>query len=169
MRTHAMLLGAFLVAACEQRETPEQQTARTQAETDSARAAILEANARWVRWVNQNQPDSLATLYTPNGVAMPPDVPAATGGDSIVARMRGMVLPGGTLTLTNQNVTVSGPVAVTRGTFSYTAPAQGGNPAVNVRGKYMEHWHHVDGRWLIAENIWNSDAPMAPQPPARRS
>jgi ketosteroid isomerase-like protein len=168
MQTRITLLAAVLLSACQQRETSEPPATGTQAETDLARSAIAEGNARWVRWVNQNQPDSLATLYVPNGVVMPPDVRSATGRDSIAARVRPLVIPGGTLSITSENLSVSGPIAVSRGVFSYTAPAQGGNPAVNLRGKYLEHWHNVDGQWLIAENIWNSDAPM-PQPTPRRS
>lgn len=165
MRTSAAFFSVVLLVACQQPETAEQQNTRMQAETDSARAAITEINARWVRYVNQNQGDSLATLYVPDGVVMPPNVPSATGADSITARLRPLIIPGGTLTITSQNVSVSGPVAVSRGVYSYTAPAQGRNPAVNARGKYLEHLHKVDGRWLIAENIWNADAP-APAPPA---
>ncbi|HYM82302.1 MAG TPA: DUF4440 domain-containing protein, partial [Candidatus Limnocylindria bacterium] len=129
MQTRIALLAAVLLSACQQSETPEQQATRTQAETDSARSAITDGNARWVRWVNQNQPDSLASLYVPNGVVMPPDVPGATGRDSIAARLRPLVVPGGTLAVTNENVSVSGPIAIARGVWSYTAPAQGGNPA----------------------------------------
>ena len=166
MQTRITLLAAVLLSACQQ--TPEQQTTGTQAETDSARSAITDGNARWVRWVNQNQPDSLASLYVPNGVVMPPDLPRATGRDSIVARLRPLVIPGGTLSMTSENVSVNGPIAIASGVWSYTAPAQGGNPAVNLRGKYMEHWHNVDGQWLMAENIWNTDAPAPPPAPRRR-
>ncbi|HUR91042.1 MAG TPA: nuclear transport factor 2 family protein, partial [Gemmatimonadaceae bacterium] len=139
------------------------QGAATDAETDSARTAIADANALWARWVNENKPDSLVTLYTENGVLMGPDAPMATGKDSILVRIRQFVMPGGTLTITSANLSVSGPIALDRGTYTYTAPAQGGNPPVNARGKYLDHWHKVDGRWLIAENIWNSDAPPPQQ------
>lgn len=170
MRASAAFFSVVLLVACQQPETAEQQNTRMQGEADSARAAITEINARWVRYVNQNHGDSIATLYVPGGVVMPPDVPLATGADSITARLRPLIIPGGTLTITSENVSVSGPVAVSRGVFSYTAPAQGRNPAVNIRGKYLEHLHNVDGRWLIAENIWNADAPApaAPAPPRGR-
>ena len=160
-----LFAAAALLLACEQSEAPQQEPATTDAEIESARSAIAEANARWVRFVNENKPDSLATLYVDNGVAMPPDAPAAIGKDSIVARLRPFMVPGGTLTITSDNLSVSGPIALARGSYTYTAPAQGGNPAVNVRGKYLEHWHNVGGQWLIAENIWNSDAPPVPPSP----
>ena len=164
MRFRIPLFAAALLSACERPGTPQPQGAATEAETDSARAAIAEGNALWVRFVNENKPDSLGTMYTENGVMMAPDVPMATGKENIVAQIRPFVLPGGTLTISSENVSVSGPIAVSRGTYTYTAPAQGGNPAVNARGKFLEHWHKVDGRWLIAENIWNNDAPAPQQP-----
>jgi hypothetical protein len=33
-------------------------------------------------------------------------------------------------------------------------------------GKYLVHWHRVDGKWLIADDIWNLDTPPAPAGPA---
>lgn len=75
------------------------------------------------------------------------------------------MIPGGTLTVTSQNITVAGDVAINRGTWTFTAPAANGAPAMDLRGKFMEHWHKVGEQWFIAETIWNTDAP-APQPPA---
>lgn len=164
MRSRALLLAAVVFTACRPAPPTEEQT---QAATDSARAAVDEGNARWVRYVNAGTPDSIAQLYTADGVAMPGDVPAATGHDSIIARLRPLVIPGGTLTITSQSVSVHGPMAVSRGVWAYRAPAQGSTPAVNLVGKFMEHWHRTNDGWKIVENIWNTDAP-APQPAARR-
>jgi hypothetical protein len=52
--------------------------------------------------------------------------------------------------------------------FTYAIPAQGRTPAVTVTGKYLTHFHKTDAGWLIAEDIWNNDAPAPPAPPARR-
>ena len=166
-----MMLGFAVVAlaACQQGETPEQKEMHTQAVMDSAKTAIRAGNAAWMRYTNTNHPDSIPTLMTATAVLMPPDVKGATGNDSIVARYRPLVLPGGTLTTMSVNLSVADPIAVDRGTWTYTAPAGGGRPAMNLAGKYMSHWHHEGGKWLIAETIWNNDAPMPPMPgaPAR--
>jgi len=168
MRIAALALAAVVLAGCGRLETPEQQAARMQAETDSAHAAVAEGNARWARYVTAGQIDSLGLLFVADGVAMPPNVPGATGRDSIVARLRPFLIPGGTLTLTNQSFAAHGPIAVARGIFAYTAPAQGRTPAVDVRGKYLEHWHKTDAGWLLAETTWNTDAPTPPPPPPAR-
>jgi ketosteroid isomerase-like protein len=163
------LAAAATLAACQKAETPEQAASRMQAESDSARTAIEAQNARFVRYVNANQLDSLVLLYTPDGVLLPPDVPAATGRDSMKARFAGFVAPGGTVTLTTANLTANGPIAIERGNWTYAAPAQGRTPAMQFAGKYLVHWHQVDGQWLFAEDMWNNDAPAPPMPPAPRS
>ena len=165
MRSRVLLCATLVFAACGPAQPSEQQV---QAQADSARAAVEEGNARWMRYVNTNAPDSLGMLFTADGLVMPPNVPGATGRDSIVARLRTQVIPGGTLTITTQNVAVHGPLAVDRGTFTYTAPAQGRNPAVNMTGKYMAHWHLTGDGWRIVENIWNTDMPAPPAPPPAR-
>jgi hypothetical protein len=62
---------------------------------------------------------------------------------------------------------VHGPLAIDRGTYTYTAPAQGRNPAINLSGKYLSHAHKTDAGWRIADNVWNTDAPAPRMPPAR--
>jgi ketosteroid isomerase-like protein len=167
MKTRALLLASVLLVGCNRGETPEAMAARETAEADSARTEILANNARWVGFVNASQPESLATLFMAGGMVMPPDVPSASG-DSLVPRLRGAMIPGGTLTITSQNVSVHGPIAVDRGVFTYSAPAQGRTPGMTLTGKYLAHLHKVDGRWLIAENTWNTDAPTPPAAPSRR-
>lgn len=167
MPRRPLVLALCCLAACQPApESPEAAAAREQAAADSARAAIAENNARFVRYSNAGQADSMGTLFAPDGVMMPPDMPMSVGRDSIVARLATMTVPGGVLTLTSQNLSVSGDMALARGTWTYVAPAQGGNPAVDLKGKYLEHWHRIGGQWLMVEDIWNNDAPAPPPPPA---
>jgi ketosteroid isomerase-like protein len=166
MRTRLMMLVLLAVAACARTESPQEMAAREQSDLDSARAAINEGNQRFVRFVNANQADSLAALYTSEGRILPPDLPAAVGRDSIQARMASIAVPGARLTITNETVVVSGPLAIGRGVFSFVLPESGGRPGPTVTGKYMEHWHKIDGTWRLVESIWNNDAP-APAPPRR--
>jgi len=165
MRIRTAVFGAAFLGACQ--SSPGSDQASVEQQGEAARTAIAEINARWMRYVHEGKPDSIATLYTADGIAMPPDVPAATGADSIAARLRALIVPGGTLTITSQDVAVSGSTAVSRGVWTYVGPAQGGSPALNLKGKYMEHLRNVNGQWLITQNIWNTDAPAPrPQPAA---
>jgi ketosteroid isomerase-like protein len=163
-----MMVLAATAAACKPAETPEQRQTRMAAQADSARTAIQAGIASWVRYTNQNHPDSIATLFRPDGVVMPPDVPGATGKDSISARMRAGSIPGGTLSITSVNISVSDPIAVDRGVWSYALPAMGRTPAITLGGKYLSHWHHgSDAGWRVAEITWNNDSMLRPpMPPA---
>jgi hypothetical protein len=31
-------------------------------------------------------------------------------------------------------------------------------------GKYIEFWHRINGKWFMVRDIWNDDAPPAPEP-----
>ena len=167
MNARALLLASVVVIGCKAAETPEQMAAREQAAADSATTAILAMDAEWSRLASAGMPDSIVPLFVPDGVMMPPDLPVATGHDSITVRMRQVTIPGGTLTITSRNISVHGPIAVDRGVFTYTAPAQGRTPALNMVGKYLAHLHKTDAGWRIAENIWNTDAPAPRVPPTR--
>ena len=158
----ALAVATVTFAACQKAESPEQAASRMQAEADSARPAIAAQNARWMRYANANQVDSLIDLYAPNAVLLPPDMPAATGRDSMRARLAATMAPGGVVTLTTASLAVNGPLAIERGNWTFAVPAQGKTPAMNLAGKYLVHWHKVNGQWLFAEDMWNNDVPMEP-------
>ncbi len=162
------LLAVGILAACKQGESPEAMQARTAAVADSAKAAINAGREAWMRFTNQNHSDSIQTLFVSGGLMMPPDAPAAMGSDSISARLRTLTIPGGTLTITSKNIEVSDPIAIDHDVYTYSAPAQGRMPAMNITGKALVHYHHVGNAWKIAEILWNSDAPVPPMPAAAR-
>jgi ketosteroid isomerase-like protein len=164
----ALAVAAVTLVACQKSESPEQIASRMQVEADSARPAIAAQNARFMRYANANQADSVVDLYAPDAVLLPPNMPGAMGRDSIRARFEAVMAPGGVLTLTTASLVVNGPIAIERGNWTYAVPAQGTTPAMNASGKTLVHWHKVSGAWLMAEDMWNDDAPMAPPPPAAR-
>lgn len=167
MKARVLLYAALTLTACARTETAEQRAARNRADTDSARVAIQARDAAYVRFVNANQPDSIGAMYGAQSVVMPPDMPRAVGPDSIAAAVRRLAVPGGTLTVTQEAIAVDGDIGVARGSFTYAAPAQGRQPAMTLRGKYMQHLHRVDGRWVVVDDIWNNDAPAPPMPAPR--
>jgi hypothetical protein len=79
------------------------------------------------------------------------------------------------LKVTSENAIANGPIGIDNGTFTIEGtPKKGapaGMPAIKDNGKYMAHWHNVNGQWLIADLIWNSNQPLAmPAPaPAKKS
>ena len=156
------ILALAVMAACQKGETPEQREAHNQAVMDSARTAIREGSTKWMAWENGGQVDSIVTLFRGDGVLLPPDMLAATGRDSILARLHALSIPNTHLTITSQDIQVSDPLAVDRGVFAVDIPAAGRTPAMHATGKYIVHYHHGDNGWKIAAIAWNNDAPAPP-------
>ena len=71
------------------------------------------------------------------------------------------------LTLNPQSVSANGPLAVERGTYSVTFTPPGATAPITDTGKYLAHWHLIGGKWMMVDDIWNSDLPVAPAPAPR--
>lgn len=158
-----LLLALVCVAACQKPPTPEQAAARMRAQSDSVKTVIEAANLRYARYLGGNMPDSVATLFTDSGTMMPPGMPAVTGREAIRTWLTANAMPpGATITFAVAEVMAHGPLAIERGSYTFTMPAQGRTAAVNMAGKYLAHWHRVNGTWLIAADIWSDDVPSTP-------
>lgn len=157
----------LLGAACRPAENPQQ--AEQQAAAFKQAAATAERN--YERFTNEGKADSLVMLYTENGRTLPPNMAAENGRDAIKSgEEQNQAVYDFKLKINSENASVSGPLAVESGTYHVdgtpkkTAPK--GTPAINEDGKYVAHWHNVNGQWLIAELIWNTNQPAAMPAPA---
>jgi ketosteroid isomerase-like protein len=177
MRIGRNLIGivAVLTAACAVSETPEQTQARLDQETAAFKLATEPLERNYERFIAEGKVDSLALLYTENGRALQPNGPVLDGRKAIADNeTQNQAAMSWKVTITSERAVANGPIAIETG--SYTAegtPRPGtprGSPGVLDRGKYMTHWHRVNGQWQIAELIWNSNEPlsMPGPPPARR-
>jgi uncharacterized protein (TIGR02246 family) len=164
MRLSACLVTTALVlGACKPAATPPPDTSA------AAKTVIDAANATWPRLTSTGHADSIADLYTADAVLLPPNMPTVHGRDSIRAFFAVMnTMPGTTLTLRAESVWASGPAATEMGRWTYTWAAgvtpPPGMPTADS-GKYLVRWVEENGKWLMAQDIWNSDLPM-PMPAA---
>lgn len=170
------LLGAavlFGVAGCQPAETPQQMQARMDQESAAFKAAIEGMARRWEAWEAAGQADSFPTMFMDGGREMPPNAPALVGAEAIRAYHAQLASMGSfTSHITAQSVMANGPLGIDRGTYHFTfTPNQGmenmGMPAADS-GKYLVHWHQVNGSWKIADLIYNSDVPLPPAPAPTR-
>jgi ketosteroid isomerase-like protein len=165
MRPVTALLSLALLAACRPRaETPEAAMTRQAADQQAAEDAIRPLVERFVTHYNSGHADSLAAFYAPAAHLMPSNLPAVVGQAAIEAAFEQAARSKGTLKLVTEAITASGDLAVERGTYeeTYTLP---GNAAPSAdRGKYLVHWRRIGGKWLIVDDIANSDLPV-PAPP----
>ncbi len=159
MRLHHYLLFLATTAfACQPADT-----------SASAKQAIDAANAQWARLTSTGHADSIAEFYTADAVIMPPNMATVHGKDAIRAFFATMNTgPHATLTLRGESVVGNGPLAVERGRWHWAwptgAPLPPGTPAADS-GKYIVRWAQQNGKWLIVDDIWNSDSPLPTAPP----
>lgn len=162
-------LALGVAAGCQPKaETPEQAQARMDTESAGARTAIDSLTREFVAHFNQGHGDVVAGFYTEQAHVMPPNEPAAVGREAIKTSLAPFFAMKAELKLTTDAVVANGPVALERGTYSVTFTPPGATAPVTDTGKYLAHWHLSDGKWLMADDIWNSDLPVMPMgPPAK--
>ena len=137
-----------------------------------AKKAIDAANATWPRLTSTGHADSIAEFYAPNAVILPPNMAPTRGKAAIRAFFATLNTVKPALTLRADSVWASGSAAVEQGRWWWKwtgAPPPGVPPADS--GKYLVRWVNEGGKWLMAQDIWNSDValptPAAPAPAAR--
>lgn len=132
-------------------------------DTGPDHAAVSIGTNAWMNAYNSGDADSVVALYTKDAVVMPPHAPAVSGQAAIrsfiVADIAGAKDAGVRLVNGRGDARVCGDMGWHHG--SYTVKDKSG--ATVDSGSYMEAWQKVDGKWLIARDIWNSDRPI-PQP-----
>lgn len=171
------LLGAavlFGVAGCQPAETPQQMQARMDQESAALKQYVDGMAQRWNAWITAGQVDSIVNLYMEDGREMPPNGPAAVGKAAVKALWEQGFSMGKTMIDVRPEAAVAnGPLGIERGTYTTTFTANPGMTGMPMpppadTGKYLIHWHNVNGTWQIAELIYNSDLPLPTPAPARR-
>lgn len=154
-----------LVLACRPAAPPDTSAA--------AKQAIDANNASWSRLTAAGHADSIAEFYHQNAVILPPNMAPIVGKDSIRGFFATLNTVKPTLEVRADSVWGTGTTAVEQGRWHFAWPAGAvppGAPPVDS-GKYLARWVNENGRWLYAQDIWNSDLPLPPPPapaPARR-
>jgi ketosteroid isomerase-like protein len=158
-RAPLVLLLALLVAACRpQPESPAATAFRIAKESAEAETAMGALNIRYMRYLNENQPDSIASLFLEDGVLMAPGFPAIQGRREIRDfYAENPMPPGARIYFEAITVHANGPMMIERGEYATTIPATATTKADTVTGKYLVHWRAHEGRWQQVATIWNED------------
>ncbi len=173
MRPIRLLPIALLAfSACVTGESPQQAAARMSKEAAAARTAIAAANKQWMAYIAGSHADSLALVYATNARMMGAGTPTSVGREAI-GRAFGEMLQAGawTIELHTDSVFASGPLVVETGTWTSTFKPGPHAPPIPTtdKGKYMVRWTRENGRWMIADDIYNSDVMPAPAPPPAKA
>lgn len=120
-------------------------------------ASIRTLTDRFVQLMLAGNFDALVTLYTENGILMPPHYPAVQGRVALRAFLGGFPRIS-SFNATIQEIEGRADLAYVRGSFSMTVHPDGAPGPVEDQGKFLEiRRRQPDGSWLLAVDIFNSD------------
>jgi uncharacterized protein (TIGR02246 family) len=115
----------------------------------------------WQSALDARDAAALAATYAEDGALMPPNSETVIGRAAIEANLTDSLASSISFGLKDTEVYAHGDVGYKVGT--YTVSDAGG--ATIDEGKYVEVWRHVDGKWQLHRDIWNSNLPpAAPEP-----
>jgi uncharacterized protein (TIGR02246 family) len=130
------------------------------AQEAAVRSAIESGNKKFSAAAARGDAAAMASLYTTDAEAFPPNSDMAKGRAAIEAVWRGALDSGiGGVELTTADVESQGPLAYEVGTYVIKLK----NGTVADRGKYVVVWKKAGGQWMLHRDIWNTSQP-APKP-----
>ena len=144
----AVALVAVAVSSC----------ART-ANVEQEKAALLAADAAWSKTIPDI--DTFVAGFAPEGTMSLQGMPTLKGPAAVREALGPLMkAPGFNLTwqATRAEVTTSGDLGYTVGTYEMTMNNAAGIPATE-KGKFLTTWKKVDGAWKVLDDFGNSDAP----------
>ena len=112
--------------------------------------------------LNAGDAEGWVTLFTEDGVQMPPNSPANVGRESIRAWSQGFLgYFNVEFALTVAEVKIAGDWAFERGGYNIVLSPKPGGGSMSDAGKYITIYERqADGVWAIARDIWNTDNPL---------
>ena len=146
--THRITLVALVALAMTVTLTPPV-SAQTGGGT---RAEIEKITQAWQKAFNGGDAAGVAALYAKDAKLMPPGVEPVTGTDAIKAGVEGDIKQGGKMTLTTEEVIVSGNTALETG--KWVASSSDGKHLDH--GPYATFYKKEGGSWKIYRDIYNS-------------
>ena len=131
---------------------------RLAAQGNAVRAAIEAGNKKFVDGAAQHDAALIATAYTADGEAFPPNSDVVKGRPAIEKLWKAVLDSGITgIELATTEVESQGPLAYEVGT--YVMKTKDGKVA--DRGKYCVVWKRIGGQWLLHRDIWTTSLPEA--------
>lgn len=120
---------------------------------EATRAVIARQNQQFTRAHIAGDVAAIDSMFTADARSYPPGAPAAIGLPA-VHELTVEFLKAGITEFREETTALYGnaELVIDEGTYVLTYGA-----GVTERGKYMNVWRQVDGRWRIQANMWNTD------------
>ena len=117
---------------------------------------ITLAIAEFVEAYNAGDAERVASYYADDLVKLRAGAPAEAKVDT-VRRVKGVLAVfKGHLEVHNDEITVSGDMAVTRGRLRITLTPRAGGASQTMEGRYLEVWRKDAGRWRVIRTMDNA-------------
>ena len=161
-----VVLAGILAACGSPAAAPVDQQPAAAQPADDVEAVTAAVNQVWEQYassLNAGDVDRYMALWADNAIQLPPDSLPLVGKETLRAGLESEVKAiTYDMKITNEEVNVSGDLAVARGTYAATiTPKDGSNP-IAIDGKYMTLLkRQPDGSWKIFRDIYNSNVPPA--------
>jgi len=136
--------------------------AATTSTTDPAgtRAAIEEANRKFMAAAATADAKALAELYAVDAQLLPPNTQFVDGRPAIQEFWKG-AFSAGIKGATLVTIEVGGQGGTAYEVGRYTLLGEGGQPL--DQGKYLTVWKKVGGTWKLYRDMWNTSLPLLPR------
>ena len=159
----AIGLSLIFTAACNQTaprtENVKAEPAKPAVNRAEEEKALRETDIAWSAAAAKRDVDATAAFMTDDGEQLPPNAPMAKGRDAVKKEWAGLLgLKDVAIKWepTMVQVADSGEIGYTSGTytFDFTDPKAG---KIQDKGKYLEVWKKVDGKWQCQVDMYSSD------------
>jgi len=132
-----------------------------QSETKDDMTAIDYVRDTHVAALNSGEAHAWATLFTDDGVQMPPNMPANNGRAAIEGWSAAFLdMFAVKFALSVDEVRILGEWAFERGAYTIDLKPKPEGPPMKDAGKYVTIYQKKSGAgWLMARDIWNSSNP----------
>lgn len=123
----------------------------------ATQAQIAQANQTFEEAARRGDAERLASLYTLDAIAFPPDAPMVKGRQNIKELWGSVIRDMGlkSVNLKTVDLEVAGDTAYEVGEATLRLEPRGGQ-ATNAVVKYVVVWKKVDGQWRLHRDIWNA-------------
>jgi ketosteroid isomerase-like protein len=124
------------------------------------RAAIVEAADAYVAAMREADWERVARSFSEDAVRIPPNEEAHQGRPAISDWLRG-IEELSSYELVRDQIDGTDGLAYVRGRYAITLRPVGAPAPISDEGDFLEIWRRgPDGRWSIAEAIWNTRLPL---------
>jgi ketosteroid isomerase-like protein len=148
-------------SSAEHAENKKSETVKPAVDRAAEEASLKATELAWSETAGKKEIDNFMSFVTDDIIQLPPNARAAKGKDAVRKEWETLFgLKDSTVKWdpTLVQVSESGELGYTSGTYSLTF-TDDKNLKVEEKGKYLEVWKKVDGKWKCHIDMYSADGP----------